>query len=448
MWSRMRIFWTLVAVCLSGGLVMSTAQPAGAAPYSKKAIYDNINLCPTPISVGPHFHFSQTGDIVYQTQVWSGGLWVYALYLYHHSGSVTQIPSGTWQKFDLQINDQGQVVWEEHDMTAKRERIYLYKDGVTTAISGSTYDSYQPRLNNRGQVAYQTHSLSPDTYGISFFDGNASTPINGGNSVNSNQVINDNGQIAWLGANTTDTEFHVYFFDGVNSRQVTMVGNATKVQINQDGWVMWEIGAGGSYIDHYALYLYKGGDPAANTVQLASNINYLSQDPKFGASSQVVWIERQAVSGNDYLWQYLNGATNQVGSTASASFDVNHRGQIAYSADYTIYLHTNHTTTQISPSAGAYGGYVSPIINNNGQIVYFTNDSIYNSQDTVYVYNGGIVKLDGPHTFGYDRDLQLIDNGQIAWFERVTAYLTQPDEARIWLARRLNITPAVNQLLQ
>lgn len=447
---KIRLSWTLAAICLGCALVISMAHPAGAVPYSKKPIYDDTTLCPTAGSVGPHFYFGQNGDIVYQTQVWSGGLWLYSLYLYHHGdGSVTQIPSGTWEKSDLQINDQGQVVWGEHDMTALHDRIYLYQNGVTTPISGSTYDSYQSRLNNRGQVAYQAYFSSSDTTQIYFYDGNAYSPVAGNTDYsNFGPAINDNGQIAWLGYNKSESEYHVYFYDGSTSRQVSFAGLATKVQINQDGWVIWEIGAGEGYIDHYALYLYKGGDPAANTEVLTTNIYYLSPDPQFGASGQVVWLEKESGGGNFYLKQYLNGVTSQISS--NASFDVNRRGQIAYGTDYIIYLYSNGASTRISPIGEFSPMYVNPIINNNGQIVYFRpvfpSDGDYNSHQEVYVYNRGITKLDDRHTFGYDRDLQLIDNGQVAWFERVTA-LGGADEARIWLAWPLSAANAALDLL-
>jgi hypothetical protein len=443
--SKIRLFWTLAAISLGCALVISMAPPAWAVPYSKKPIYDDTNICPTAMSVGAHFQFSQNGDIVYQTQVWSGGLWVYSLYLYHQStGSTTQLPSGTWEKFDPQINDQGQVVWGEHDIVSSRDLIFRYQNGVTTPISGTTYNSSQPRLNNRGQVAYKAHFLTPDVEVIYFFDGSASTPLNGGNSVNGNPVINDNGQIAWVGANTTDIELHVYFFDGVNSRPVTTVGNATKVQINQDGWVIWEIGTG----PLLPLYLYKGGDPAENTVLLTANIYYLSTDPKFGASGQVVWLEKDS-SGNFYLKQYLNGVTSQISS--NASFDVNRKGQIAYGTDNIIYLYSNGTSTRISPSGPFSPMYINPIINNNGQIVYFRpvfpSDGDYNSHQEVYVYNRGITKLDDRHTLGYDRNLQLINSGQIAWFEKLTGYFGQPNEMKIWLATPSNANPALSLLL-
>ena len=66
------------------------------------------------------------------------------------------------------------------------------------------------------------------------------------------------------------------------------MGDASKLQISDDGWVMWEI----SGVQDYTLYLYKGGDPAGNTIQLTSKIYYLSPGRQFGASGQVVWIER------------------------------------------------------------------------------------------------------------------------------------------------------------
>ena len=81
-------------------------------PYSQKPIYDGFNL--TDLGA-PTFHFSNNGDIVYQTQVWSDSLGrLYSLQLYRQgNGSITPIPCGTRMKSALQINDNGQVVWLE-----------------------------------------------------------------------------------------------------------------------------------------------------------------------------------------------------------------------------------------------------------------------------------------------------------------------------------------------
>ena len=233
--SKIRLFWTLAAISLGCALVISMAPPAWAVPYSKKPIYDDTNLYPIAMDVGAHFHFSQNGDIVYQTQVWSGGLWVYSLYLYHQStGSVTQIPSGTWVKSDLQINDQGQVVWAEHDVTAKQDRIYLYQERRHHPDLRHDVLSSQPRLNNQGQVAYQAYN--GDTTAIYFFDGSVSGPVAGGNASNYDPVINDNGQIAWLGWNDGETEAHVYFFDG--SDQPTSLRHGQRRETaTQSGWL-------------------------------------------------------------------------------------------------------------------------------------------------------------------------------------------------------------------
>ena len=51
---------------------------------------------------------------------------------------------------------------------------------------------------------------------------------------------------------------------------------------------------------------------------LTANIYDLSTDPKFGASGQVVWLEKDS-SGNFYLKQYLNGVTSQI-SEATPGF--------------------------------------------------------------------------------------------------------------------------------
>jgi hypothetical protein len=156
MWNKTRLSWPLAVICLISALMIAAASPAGAVPYSKKPIYDDFTLYDSTLSGYPTFQFSNNGDIVYQTRVWSTslGTYVYSLQLYRQgSGSVT-IPSGPGSKFDVQINDLGQVVWLELDATAHHTRIYIYKNGATIPISNPSYDSGQPKLNNQGQVVY------------------------------------------------------------------------------------------------------------------------------------------------------------------------------------------------------------------------------------------------------------------------------------------------------
>jgi hypothetical protein len=451
MWCKIRLFRPLAVICLCGVLLITAANPAGAVPYSKKPIYDGFNLYASPLSGYPTFQFSNNGDIVYQTRVWSDtlGTYVYSLQLYRQGdGSVTPIPSGVKIKFDLQINDQGQVVWlEESADLPHYTRIYIYKNGGTIPISSSEYRSGQPRLNNQGQVVYAASVYLDEGSNdeeIFLYDGNAYGQITHQRLSNPRPVINASGQLAWYSSNYSPV--NVYFYNGSEIILINAMGDATKLQLSDDGWVMWEI----SGVQDYTLYLYKGGDPAINTVQLTSKIYYLSPDPQFGASGQVVWIERDADTGYKYLAQYLSGITTLISRADSTyhAFNVNRKGQIAFNFGYDIYLSSNNTLTQISPSSTHdFGGYLDPIINANGQVVYFGGafwQFDYTSHQAVYAYNRGTTMLDDAHAMGYDRNLQLINNGQIAWFEQLTGYLDQPNEMKIWLATPL---PAPNGAL-
>jgi hypothetical protein len=450
MWNKIRLSWPLAVICLCGALVIAAANPAGAVPYSKKPIYDGFNLTTGGY---PTFHFSNNGDIVYQTEVWSDTLgWVYSLHLYRQGdGSVTPIPSGTKLKFDLQINDNGQVVWlEESADFPHHTRIYIYKNGGTIPISSPDYRSGQPRLNNQGQVVYAASVYLDEESNdeeIFLYDGNAYGQLTHQHLSNPRPVINNSGQLAWYSSNSSPV--NVYFFNGSGIVPMVAVGDASKLQINDDGWVMWEI----SGVQDYTLYLYKGGDPAGNTIQLTSKIYYLSPDPQFGASGQVVWIERDTDTGNKNLYQYLSGITTPISRADSTyhAFDVNRKGQIAFGKGYDIYLYSNNTATQISPSSTHdFGGYLDPIINDNGQIVYFGGSFSqfdYTSHQDVYAYNRGTTKIDAYHTLGYDRNLQLINNGQIAWFEKLTGFSGQPNEMKIWLATPLSTPNGALSLL-
>jgi hypothetical protein len=445
MWSKIRRFWPLAVICLGSALVIAAANPAGAVPYSQTPIYDGFDLYDSTLSGYPTFHFSNNGDIVYQTRVWSTtlGTYAYSLHLYRQgNGSVTPIPAGTGTKFSLQINDQGQVVWlEESADFPHHTRIYIYKNGATIPISSPNYRSGQPRLNNQGQVVYAASVYLDEGSNdeeIFLYDGNAYGQQTFQHLSNPRPVINDNGQFAWYSSNSSPV--NVYFYNGSEIVPMVAVGDAAKLQISADGWVMWEI----SGTTDYSLYLYKGGEPAGNTIQLTSQIYYLSPDPKFGASGQVVWIERNLVSGNKYLYQYRDGATTQLSRVDSTehAFDVNRKGQIAFGYGYDIYFYSNNTATQISPnSTHDFGGNIDPLINANGQVVYFAASWSmfdYTSHQTVYAYNRGITKIDNAHAMGYDRNLQLINNGQIAWFEKLTGYFDQPNETKIWLATPLS----------
>jgi hypothetical protein len=282
---------------------------------------------------------------------------------------------------------------------------------------------------------------------VFLYDGNTYGQITTQHLSNPRPVINASGQLAWYSSSYSPV--NIYFYNGSEIIFINAVGDASKLQISDDGWVMWEI----SGVQDYTLYLYKGGVPAENTILLTSKIYYLSPDPKFGATGQVVWIERNTDTGNKYLYQYLAGGTTQlslVDSTYSA-FDVNRKGQITFGKGYDIYLYSNNTATQISPkSTHDFGGFIDPIINANGQVVYFGGSFAqfdYTSHQAVYVYNRGIFKIDDPHAMGYDRNVRLINNGQIAYFEKLTGYFDRPNETKIWLATPLNANPALSLLL-
>jgi hypothetical protein len=455
MCSKPRQLWTMAAICLGCALVLAAANPAMARPYNKQPIYDGFDLFANTLSGYPTFQFSNNGDIVYQTRAWSTtlGRWAYSLYLYRQGGGTSLIPSGTEIKFDLQINDLGQVVWSETDSTVHHNRVYLYRNGVTIPISNPSFDSGRPRLNSTGKVVYTAWvyiNQGSNDEELFLYDGNAYGQITNHHLTNARPVINSSGQVAWYSANYSP--IYVYFYNGSDIRQISTVGDATKLQLSDDGQIIWVIGP--VQPTHYELYLYKGGDPALNTVQLTANIDvYLAPNPRFGANGQVLWTEKDS-NGNRYLYQYRDGNTSQISriDLTEQAFSVNRQGEIAFGMGSTIYLYSHNTTRQISPSNDpSYpGGCINPIINERGQICYFAGSFSqfdYTSHQTVFMYNGGITKIDGSHTFGYNRDLQLINNGQIAWFEQLTFYFGQPNEMKIWLATPVSGNAAITLLL-
>ena len=145
---NLRQLWTMTAICLSCALVIAAANPVMAKPYNKQPIYDGFDLFANTLSGYPTFQFSNNGDIVYQTRAWSTtlGRWAYSLHLYRQGGGTSLIPSGTEIKFDLQINDLGQVVWSETDSNRPSQ------PGLPLP-QRRYYPDFQPKLRQRSTQA-------------------------------------------------------------------------------------------------------------------------------------------------------------------------------------------------------------------------------------------------------------------------------------------------------
>ena len=117
-----------------------------------------------------------------------------------------------------------------------------------------------------------------------------------------------------------------------------------------------------------------------------------------------MWTEKDS-DGNRYLYQYRDGNTNQISriDLTEQAFSVNRQGEIAFGMGSTIYLYSHNTTRQISPSNDpSYpGGCINPIINERGQICYFAGSfsPLIAPPTAVFMYNGGITKIDDSHTF-------------------------------------------------
>ena len=87
------------------------------------------------------------------------------------------------------------------------------------------------------------------------YDGNAYGQITNHHLTNARPVINSSGQVAWYSSNYSP--IYVYFYNGSDIRQISTVGDATKLQLNDDGQIIWVIGP--VQPTHYELYLIQGG---------------------------------------------------------------------------------------------------------------------------------------------------------------------------------------------
>lgn len=141
--------------------------------------------------------------------------------------------------------------------------------------------------------------------------------------------------------------------------------------INENGYVVWE-GIKTGIEDNGEIYLYDG----VTNIPLTDN-DYDDKDPIMNENGFVAWL----------------GQINEPST---------------YSSGYQPFLYDGATTIQLSNSYDAN----LVLMNNNGDVVW--NGCTEPMCDEVFLYNGSAT-IQLTDNFDYENELQLIDNGHVAW---------------------------------
>ncbi len=146
---------------------------------------------------------NNVGQIVYGALTEQGNFDSFEIFLWE-DGQVTQLTHNSVPDWHPDINDDGDIVWEQ-ELGDVASNVMLYRNGETIAITNDPVDSlFQnsgPKINNQGTIVWS----KIDTYAACgdvpaelwlYENGQARQLTNLGQS-NQAANINDRGQIAW-----------------------------------------------------------------------------------------------------------------------------------------------------------------------------------------------------------------------------------------------------------
>jgi hypothetical protein len=145
---------------------------------------------------------------------------------YTYTGSYTGFSGG------LSLNDAGQVVWTDRSYEAANlvQTIRLLKEDATQSIYSSMNTMFFIQINNQGQVVWLEQDQATGKSNIMLYDGGIAKIIPGGDGFLWGYVtflqMNNRGQVMWLGKKTDDNaEYNIYLYSNGSTTQVTHYTN-------------------------------------------------------------------------------------------------------------------------------------------------------------------------------------------------------------------------------
>lgn len=286
----------------------------------------------------------------------------------------------------LSLNDAGQVVWIDRtwDTNASTyvQNIQLYQGGVTTCIYSTYNNIFFTQINNQGQVVWLEQVTGQSN--IMLYDGGSAKPIPGGDGFLISYVtslqINNRGQVVWLGKKTdTNSEYNIYLYSNGSTTQVTnYTNNGTYVGIID----LFENGS--DERTKFAPYLNNNGEIVWVTrVPNSSNPTYLDSAVQVYSGGQVTQLDR---------WTYNTSlASTWTQDTMHPAYaQINDAGQVTWcryngadvpdrNSDFEIYLATPVTLANAIKSLQVLTGMMN--VPGAGDV---TGDKRIGIEDVIY----------------------------------------------------------------
>jgi hypothetical protein len=350
--------------------------------------------------------------------VWSGNGEVF---LYDGTNTSLIGPGG-----DLQINNNGHVVWNRYD--GSDGEIYLYDGSTTTQITDNSTIERNPQINSLGHVVWSGYE-QPDekTSEIFFYDGTNIIQLTDDSYIDQQPKINDTGDIAWISnrGSPENWEVMVYMNDSKNITPITNNStHDTGVQINNSGVIVWQ-GSDGNDTEIYqaekirnSLVLYVDinatgtGDGlswqnAFNHPQDAVDASYYGDqiwvaDGTYARKLPTDTVVLTMKYGVDIYGGFAGGETdlsqrdfkNNVTILDAEGTDQN-QSRVVIGADNTRLDGFTITGGYVSYNLGSIGGGmlndgVSPIVENcifNNNIAYDYGGAMYNKDNSPEITN-------------------------------------------------------------
>lgn len=333
------------------------------------------------------------------------------------------------------INDHGQVVWSGWNGngiidadTPPEDRdpeIYLYDGTKTIQLTHNLSQDYYPVINNSGQVAWLTPGKDFYHNELFFYDGTAAIRLTDTANPNFAPSLNDRGQVAWSAWDGSDLE--IFLYDGTGTRQITNNSSPEgSPKINAKGQIVW-IGLDGS--QHNQIFLYDG-----TSVRQLSNCRWSSW-PEINDNGQVVWIGAEGDFSGSAIYLYDGTGVTKLSETTGYYWfpHINALGQVTWEVGFSswsvgLFFYDGSSIIDLSGKSKSVAVGHSRL-NDRGQVVWAGSNG---KDGDIYLYDGrgGVVPITGRclgRTFpGGGADSDINENGEVVFTTQDGIFIARP----------------------
>ncbi len=236
-------------------------------------------------------------------------------------GSTQRLAAGLFSNIDLQINNLGQVAWDDTDINLLSPLLYFYTSGAPHLI----YTSYAPdnldfQLNNAGQIVIH------DGTGMYLFGGQSGTnQIPDSSSVSTVPAINDSGKVAWAGWDYGSGQFRLFLYDGSTSTPLFNLDyNPADLKINNSDQLAWLGGAAGT-----GTFLGSAG-----VITGMSNDNFSHGGLQLSDNGEAIWYGHDGHDAEIFLFERTASCAGGKPALSLSLADSSSKGYWASFADY------------------------------------------------------------------------------------------------------------------